>query len=46
MSHGSTPFNQDSGILCDDQGLTIRRYYPWGAKRIPTPRSKASRNSP
>ena len=23
------------GIVCDDRGLTIRRYYPWGAKRIP-----------
>jgi hypothetical protein len=25
----------DGGICCDDQGLTIRRYYLWGAKRIP-----------
>ncbi|WP_306193166.1 hypothetical protein [Streptomyces sp. MK5] len=25
----------DGTILCDDQGITIRRYYPWGAKRIP-----------
>ncbi|WP_030902905.1 hypothetical protein [Streptomyces sp. NRRL F-5126] len=24
----------DGAIRCDDQGLTIRRYYPWGAKRI------------
>lgn len=24
----------DGDIRCDDQELTIRRYYPWGAKRI------------
>jgi hypothetical protein len=24
----------DGGIRCDDQELVIRRYYPWGAKRI------------
>ena len=36
MSHESTTAYDDGGILCDDQGLTIRRYYyPWGAKRIP-----------
>jgi len=25
----------DGKIACDDTGLLIRRYYPWGAKRIP-----------
>ncbi|MDF3290805.1 hypothetical protein [Streptomyces silvisoli] len=25
---------QDGQIVCDDQGLTIRRYYLWGARRI------------
>jgi hypothetical protein len=25
----------DGGIACDEEGLTIRRYYPWGAKHIP-----------
>lgn len=25
----------DGEIACDDAVLTIRRYYPWGAKRIP-----------
>ncbi|WP_042372063.1 hypothetical protein [Streptacidiphilus neutrinimicus] len=25
----------DGAIVCDDQGLAIRRYYPWGTKRIP-----------
>lgn len=31
----STTLYDDGGIACDDQGLVIRRYYPWGAKRIP-----------
>ena len=26
---------EDGGIICDDKELTIHRYYPWGAKRIP-----------
>ncbi|MFG3206441.1 hypothetical protein [Streptomyces sp. NPDC048192] len=25
----------DGTIRCDDHGITIRRYYPWGAKTIP-----------
>lgn len=29
------PAYDDGGIVCDDRGLTIRRYYPWGAKHIP-----------
>jgi hypothetical protein len=24
----------DGGVHCDSQGLDIRRYYPWGTKRI------------
>ena len=24
----------DGSIVCDDTGLLIRRYYPWGSKRI------------
>ena len=24
----------DGLIICDDESLVIRRYYPWGAKRI------------
>jgi hypothetical protein len=28
--------NYDDGrIACDEEELVIRRYYPWGAKRIP-----------
>ncbi|MFE9559434.1 hypothetical protein ACFYOD_39180 [Streptomyces sp. NPDC006703] len=34
MTDESTTSYDDGGISCDDQGLTIRRYYPWGAKRI------------
>ena len=30
----STLYN-DGEIICDEGGLLIRRYYPWGSKRIP-----------
>ena len=30
-----TPLYDDGRIACDDEGVTIRWYYPWGAKRIP-----------
>jgi hypothetical protein len=30
----NTAAYDDGRILCDDQGLTIRRYYLWGTKRI------------
>lgn len=32
--HTNPAVYDDGGILCDDQGLTVRRYYPWGPKRI------------
>jgi hypothetical protein len=25
----------DGGIVCDQKGILIRRYYPWGPKKIP-----------
>ena len=25
----------DGNIACDERGLIVRRYYPWGAKTIP-----------
>jgi hypothetical protein len=25
----------DGNIACDDSGLIVRRYYPWGTKTIP-----------
>ena len=31
----TTTLYDDGGIACDDENLLIRRYYPWGAKRIP-----------
>jgi hypothetical protein len=34
MNHDEPVPYQDSGIRCDDDSLTIHRYYPWGAKRI------------
>jgi hypothetical protein len=27
--------HDDGNIACDDTELIIRRYHPWGAKRIP-----------
>ena len=30
----ATATYDDGAIRCDDQGIVIRRYYPWGAKRI------------
>ena len=30
-----TMLYDDGQIACDDTGLLIRRYYPWGSKRIP-----------
>src|SRR5206468_11192538 len=24
----------DGGVACDETGLTIQRYYPWGARHI------------
>lgn len=35
MSDKSGISYNDGRILCDEHGLTIRRYYLWGAKRIP-----------
>ena len=34
MKNGSTLYD-DGRIACDDEGLTVRWYYPWGPKRIP-----------
>jgi hypothetical protein len=30
----ATPTYDDGTIRCDDQGIAIRRYYPWGTKTI------------
>ncbi len=35
MDQGSQQTYDDGGVACDNDGLLIRRYYPWGAKRIP-----------
>jgi hypothetical protein len=35
MSHGGEVVYDDHEVACDERGLFIRRYYPWGAKRIP-----------
>ena len=46
MADKSSADYDDGRITCDAEGLVIRRYYPWGAKRISTPGSRASSNSP
>ncbi len=35
MSEDDEAVYDDGGILCDQEGILIRRYYPWGSKRIP-----------
>jgi hypothetical protein len=35
LSHESATPYDDGGIRCDERGLAIRRYYPWGTKWIP-----------
>jgi hypothetical protein len=35
MNEGDGVRYDDGGVVCSDQGLLIRRYYPWGPKRIP-----------
>ncbi len=32
----------DCRIACDDDGITVRWYYPWGAKRIPFRRIRSA----
>lgn len=32
---GEAVYYDDGRIACDQTGLVIRWYYPWGAKRIP-----------
>jgi hypothetical protein len=36
----------DGEIACDDSGLLIRRYYPWGSKRVPYSSIKGVRRLP
>jgi hypothetical protein len=38
----SAALYDDGRVLCDDEGLTIRFYYLWGAKRIPYRRIRAA----
>jgi hypothetical protein len=36
----------DGGIACDESGLVISRYYPWGSKRIPYASIKSVKHVP
>ena len=46
MIHQNSSAYEDGAIRCDDRGLTIRRYYPWGAKRIDYPSIRAVERLP
>jgi hypothetical protein len=35
MQNQGSVLYDDGKIACDNQGVLIRRYYPWGAKRVP-----------
>jgi hypothetical protein len=35
MDHPDEVRYDDGKVACDEDGLLIRRYYPWGAKRVP-----------
>ncbi len=34
MDAGQSAEYDDGGVACNEHGLLIRHYYPWGAKRI------------
>jgi hypothetical protein len=36
----------DGSIVCDETALVIRRYYPWGSKRIPYTSIKSVKRLP
>ncbi len=36
----------DGRVACDEDGLVIRRYYPWGAKRVPYDSIRGMRRRP
>jgi hypothetical protein len=40
------PLYDDGRIVCDDEGITIRWYYPWGAKRVPFRAIRAAKKYP
>ena len=43
--NGPAPYD-DGSIACDETGLLIRRYYPWGAKHIPYASIKSVKRLP
>ena len=46
MAGDGTMVYDDGGIACDDEHLIIRRYYLWGAKRIPYSRVRSVQRRP
>ncbi len=41
-----SPLYDDGEILCDSEGILIRRYYPWGSKRVSYSTVKGTRRLP
>jgi hypothetical protein len=41
MTRDGAILYDDGGVACDDEHLIIKRYYPWGAKRISYPSIKS-----
>ena len=41
-----SPLYDDRKITCDETTLLIRRYYPWGTKRIPYESIRSVRSLP
>lgn len=42
----TTSLYDDGRILCDGEAVTIRWYYPWGAKRVPYSAMRSARTFP
>ena len=38
-----TPLYDDGRIECDEGGITVRWYYPWGSRRIPYGQIRSTR---
>ena len=42
MVTGHATLYDDGRVACDDAGITIRWYYPWGAKHVPYDRIRSA----
>lgn len=46
MSENRRALYDDGRIACDEEGLVVKGYYPWGAKRVPYSSLKGVQNLP